>query len=295
MIIEKRGIKPSLLSETFVDTHTLIGIGSEGCVHKFCLTIRDMLELGEHSAGQLTYRLITPRVPANYTDIVIQNIQTAVTNLRIQSIIINDYGILFRLMREKLEGIQLILGRTLIRSLEYVPWHKYILRNEDAATQEHLLRPSILHSDKVALFKQYNIGAVELCATPLVGDSIELLREHGILSYVHYDSIIATIGRSCPVVRMHRSKIGTCHNLCDTALNVALNRVWGVSQSLYQSPSPAASNITPAYICLGNVIYYKGMNEDSFPFEKGAGIIFDYRITAAESVNNAVQKWTIRE
>lgn len=290
MVIEKRRVPISKLNQSYTNG-IVLGIGSEGCVHKFLFETNKLFErVGEDkSLLDLKYRIVSPRIPLKYMDQVLIAIRKMILTLDIDSIITNDYGLMYRL--RKMENIEtpIILGRTLIRSIEYVPWHDYILRDEEKNIRDAILLPNIIHTEKIILFKNYNVKGVELCATKNNAQSIKLLKKEGIASYIHYNSIIATVGRTCPTMRMEQRKIGDCQELCDHVLDVNLNRIWGINNLLYVEPTKESRKFIPPYKCIGNILYYDSNIDKSFPFAECDGLIFDYGFNTEINIESAIE------
>lgn len=291
MIREVRGISPKLLHEiSNYDEDIIIGIGSEGCVCKFCSIMDELLQIQHKEDELLKYkiRIITPRVPEKYSDRVIKCISDAIMKFNIDSVVINDYGILYGIKNMIKKEIPLIIGRTLMRSLEYVPWSAYMLRHEEEEVKKNLLIPNILHSSKLELFKKFNIVGTELCATMEASTYIDVLQKKGIKVFVHYNTIIGSLGRTCPVVRINNAKIGECVDLCDSYLEVELNKSWGANKSINQDRN---LDIIPKYQCVGNAVYYY-KNDNEFQYEICDGVIYD-NILNKNEVNNMFCKKVI--
>lgn len=291
MVIEKRRVPISKLKRNYVNG-IVLGIGSEGCVHKFLFEVNKLLEIvtENKSLSDLKYRIVTPRVPTKYMDRVAIAIKKMISTLEIDTIVINDYGVMYRLCKVENIRTPVILGRTLIRSVEYVPWHNYILRDEEEGVRDAILLPNIIHTEKIALFKDYNVKGVELCATKNNARSIKLLKKEGFATYIHYNSIIATIGRTCPVIRMEQKEVDTCQELCNHFLDVNLNKIWGANNLLYIEPTDDARRIIPPYKCIGNVIYYDSNIDEDFPFAECDGLIFDYGLDTEMNIESAICK-----
>lgn len=274
---EIRNISSKLIPQ-FVATHNeLLGVGSERCVHKFCSELKDLLALDRTNKkiGELNFRIVSPRVPEAYVDSVIKYMKEVNDKFNVESIVINDYGILNRLKHIKNFNLQLILGRTLIKSLEYVPWSDYILRNEDENVKRNLLLPNIYHLSKLELFSKFNVEGVELCATPSTEASIIWLKEKGMKVFVHFNTVIAAIGRTCPTARIYKAKIDKCINMCDKDLTLKLKENWG-------SNCVVKTDIVPTYHCIGNTVYYYKENNKLFPYELSDGVIYDYILNMNE-------------
>ncbi len=272
MNIEIRGIEPKAMVDRPLNGE-VIGIGSEGCVNKFCYYMKELITLsgtkGKYKDHKI--RLVSPRVPEAFTDIVTEYVKSAVETFNIESIVINDYGLLSRLHNEGVRKTPFILGRTLVRSLEYAPWSEYIVRFEEDEVQKNLLIPSIFHSAKLELLNKYNVVGTELCPTRTVGEFIPALKSKGLKVYMHYNTVIASMGRTCPVVRILGAKVGECMHLCDSSVDVKISKGWGLKQTADNSN---ITGIAPLYKCVGNAVYYL-VNSSHTPFELCDSVIFD--------------------
>lgn len=280
MINELRGISINKVLKENLLENEIIGVGSEGCVHELCVKAEEMIEYKNafEKVENFHIRIITPRIPEEYMNKVVGYIEKLFTCFKVNSIIINDYGLLHRISKMNSFEIPIILGRTLIRTLSYVPWHSYILRGESEEKKSNLLQPNILHLEKLELYKKYNVAGVELCATTNNIDTIKVLKENSIMTFVNFDNIIATIGRTCPVARMLNEEVKQCKQLCRSALNVEFVKSQGIINTA-KYETKISDEIVPRFLNLGSVVYHKKCIDKEFPYELSDGVIFDYRLS----------------
>lgn len=72
-------------------------------------------------------------------DRVLDKIKEFIKVFNVESIVVNDYGLLYRI--SKTEGLisEIILGRTLIRTIEDTPWYRLIVESEQEEVKIVLL------------------------------------------------------------------------------------------------------------------------------------------------------------
>lgn len=272
MINELRYINEEELEKAEIYAGEVIGVGSEGCVHDFYNKINSFIAYKE-KFSKLQYRLITPRIPLKHMNRVLQIIDEFIKLFDVMAIVINDYGLLYQFNKLNNKHINIILGRTLIRTMADSPWYKLITENEKETIREEIVQPNILHFEKVELFKEYGVGGVELSPIKENQEAIIKLHDYDICSFVHFDSEIATIGRTCPFVRMLNKNTYECKQNCNKVINIEFQKSYGIV-------SPKDTNnkdsIFPHFFGVGNVIYHKKNIDPTFKYDVGDGIIFNY-------------------
>lgn len=283
MDIELRGVPINKINVEN-DQYSIIRVGTEGCVHKFCECLEALLN--SDCMNQIIH-LVSPRIPNKYMDRVIDYLEKVREQYNVESIVVNDYGLLYRMKTLGMKYQEIILGRTLVRSLAYTPWSNYIIRDEGDSIKENLLAANIFHKSKIEFFRQYNITGVELCSSPLLKETIEMVHENNIKAYVHLNTIIATIGRTCPIVRMKETSVGECQHLCNECYKVKLNKVWGVNKFMYQEPTQQIKDLIPDYLVKENVVYYKCNEMQSQ--ELADVCIIDYMLNKEEEIDSVNQ------
>lgn len=103
---------------------------------------------------------------------------------------------------------------------------------------------------------------------------------NNLISYVHYDNQIATIGRTCPRLRIIKSKAKGCTIDCDQAIQLEFFEPYGLSKLDFEK-----ANIYPLMYNINNVIYHRGNVYDKFDYQRSDGVIFDYRLNGAQEIN----------
>lgn len=285
MIIENRFIEIDELKKEKFDKNILVGIGSEGCVHAFCVSMDNYINYKNVENINFKFRIITPRIPNKYLDIVLKKIKQIVEKLEVESIVINDYGLLYNLYNSNIKKVDFILGRTLIRSLEYVPWAEYFLENEKKELKKNATTINMLHNSKLKLFKQFNIKGIEVCLTNGIYKDILMLKELGLKIYMHFNTIIGSIGRTCPLVRIFNDiEVGNCTSLCKSTLNIELSKMKSKNIMFYKKEE---LNIMPKCKAIGNVIYYYSNIKD-FPYKICDCVIFDNRLNHYSDMKNII-------
>lgn len=275
MINELRYIDEEALEKKELYVGEVIGVGSEGCVHDFYNKINSFIESkGKEKLNKLRYRLITPRIPLKHMNQVVKKIDEFIKIFDVMSIVINDYGLLYQFNKLNIKHINIILGRTLIRTMADNPWYKLITENEKEGIREEIVQPNILHFEKVELFKAYGVRGIELSPIKENREAIIKLHDYDIFSFVHFDSEIATIGRTCPYVRMLNKSTYECKENCNKVINIEFEKTYGIT------PARDTNNKKllkfPQFLGVGNVVFHRKNIDLAFPYEKSAGIIFNY-------------------
>lgn len=270
------------------NSEIVLGIGTEGCINKFNHITKKIINFKNECGFPLQnpVKIILPKITEYYNQNTFRLVKEAADTYDIEEIVINDFGSLFKINKEFPDRFKIIIGRTLIRCLEYVPWIDHLISPvEDPALIENIRMPTILHKAKIELFKKWNVYGVELNPTTAVFKYFDQIKSTGFKIYMHKNSFIAAIGRTCPVVRYNKKKPIGCHNLCDTLINAEINKIWGVEQTtFFETPIPKTVQQFPVYQCYGNIVFYQN-NMNNFPFEKCDGIIINCKLSDPDNMS----------
>lgn len=289
MINELRGVALDAVKEIELYEGEIVSVGSEGCVHDCIRKFLHLLELnGKEILNGIPFRIVTPRIPEKYMASMSNLLSEITTRIRVESIIINDYGLLYYLSKNCILCGDIILGRTLIRTLADVPWYNLFLEPESTEIRKSMLQANIMHLEKIELFKKYNVKGVELSPVKVNESIIENLHNMGLQCYVHYNNEMATIGRTCPRLRIKKSKAEKCAINCDEPIFLEFYQPY----SLSKLNSDIAGSY-PALYNVNNAIYHKGNVFDKFDYQRSDGVIFDYRLCTAEEINEERVKLTM--
>lgn len=281
MINELRGVSFEDLKQIELFEGEIIGVGSEGCVHDCMRKVSQLMGVVEKKLShEISYRIVTPRIPEKYMVSMLNLLSEIASQVKINSIVVNDYGLLYYLNKNCIMYGDIILGRTLIRTLADVPWNNLFLETESLEMRESMLQANIMHLEKIELFKKCNVKGVELSPVKVNENIMANLQKMGLQCYVHYNSEIATIGRTCPRLRMRKSKAEGCVLDCDESIELEFSQPY----SLTKIDSKSAS-VYPVLYNINNAIYHKGNVFDNFDYLRSNGIIFDYRLCASKDIN----------
>lgn len=286
MTNELRGVKLDEVNRIELYEGEVVSVGSEGCVHDCIRKFLHLLDLaGKEFLNKICFRIVTPRIPEKYMASMLNLLSEIVARVHVNSIIINDYGLLYYLSKNHLSYGDIILGRTLIRTLADVPWHNLFLDAENFELRESMLQSNIMHLEKVELFKKYNVTGVELSPVKVNENIMSSLHNVGLKCYVHYNSEIATIGRTCPRLRVKKRKAERCDINCDGSILLEFHEPYSLSKV-----DANGSKLYPTLYNINNVIYHKGNVFDAFEYQRSDGVIFDYRICDAKVINEERKK-----
>lgn len=260
------------LEKILVQSNIIFEIGSESCSIKFCNEIQTFIENSELCLGK-KFRIVSPKVPQAYIEPVVKCILQVIDRLDIETIIINDYGILYELRKAGVKK-KFIFGRLLVRSQEYE--HNYLkridpLENEDVL--ESWLNPNILHKSKLEFLKLMNFTGVELSPSDSVKNLLLNIKEFDFDVYVHYNSMVGATGRACVCAKHSHIKPENCSELCETKYNLQLSRMYGN----FSTPTQEEINMFSRNVVIGNIVYFVNEVKD-FPFDKCRDVIIDTRI-----------------
>jgi len=278
---ELRGIALDKLNQMKLHEGEIVGVGSEGCAHDCIRKLQQLLNMAEKEfLKKISFRIVTPRVPEKCMVSILNLLFEIAKRVKVDSIIINDYGLLYYLDNHYLPLSNIILGRTLIRTLADVPWYNLFVETESLETRKSMVQANIMHLEKIELFKKYNVQGVELCPVKANENIIADLQKTGMQCYVHYNNEIATIGRTCPRLRVNKSKAEECAIDCDEAIKIEFFQPYGLSKL-----DSEIANIYPLMYNINNVIYHSGNVYDKFNYQRSDGIIFDYRFNVAQEID----------
>lgn len=254
----------------------ILGIGSEGCVHSFYTKIDKFIGNKDKVDRRYSFRIITPRVPLKHMDRVLDKIKEFIKVFNVESIVVNDYGLLYRI--SKTEGLisEIILGRTLIRTIEDTPWYRLIVESEQEEVKNSIIKPNILHLQKLELFNIYNIKGVEL--SPVKGniEALKKLKMYGIKAFIHYKNELATIGRTCPLMRALEKDTYECKKDCNNIVNIQFKKGYGIMDE----KKIQDEEVVPDFWGIENAFYHKFNIDEKFDYDKCDGVIYNYLLDA---------------
>ena len=288
MINELRGVNLDELKQIELFEGEIIGVGSEGCVHDCIRKVLQLMNIaGKQFLNEISFRIVTPRIPEKCMATMLNLLSEIASRVKVESIVINDYGLLYYLCKNHLLFGDIILGRTLIRTLADVPWNNLFWEAESLEMRESMLQANIMHLEKIELFKKYNVKGVELSPVKVNENIIANLQNMGLQCYVHYNNEIATIGRTCPRLRIKKSKAEGCVLDCDKSIELEFSQPYSLTKL-----DSKISSIYPILYNINNVIYHRGNVFDKFDYQKSDGVIFDYRLCAEREINESRLKIT---
>jgi hypothetical protein len=130
-----------------------------------------------------------------------------------------------------------------------------------------------MHKSKLDFYRDYNVTGFELCPQPKLLDAITYLKSYGFTAHIHFDTVLASIGRTCPFTRLHSISAKECGRLCRNTLSLELQETYGSHGLLYQPPSAETKDVVPVYLVKENAVFYRtteyhdNFGEDSIIFD----------------------------
>ncbi len=167
----------------------VIAVGSEQCSIDF-LKSTERLDKG-------TLTLITPKTDDMHFDGIITRIVDVNNRCNLDSIVINDWGVLECLNEI---GIQTkyTIGRVLLGSFGYKESvGDFIHPEENKENVMNILAPSALHKSKIDLFRKYNATAVEVNMLENDKEYTEMLKSYGMNVHAHFDVVLSALSKVC--------------------------------------------------------------------------------------------------
>ncbi len=223
------------------------------------------------------FKIIIPRVQQRYYHEVILKIKEFMDyNLEF---VINDFGIINYLVDSNI-SVKVILGRTLTKSLLYVPWNEYITLKESEDNKNNIMQFNIYDDIKIIEYKKLGIQGFEI--SNLESSKIENLKF--IIDYIlnqdmeigiHMDNIIQTIGRSCPTLKALKENLrhDVCNNYCGKRIDIHPNKIFNGLNGLYEDFD---KNFSFKYYIIENIVYREVFNNVDLHNEKYECISFIY-------------------
>lgn len=246
-------------------------VGTEGCVESFVYNVKCFFE---QEYNKVDIIIVTPRVSEAYSAVVEELVIELYQRYNVLYMVVNDYGFLFQIQKYNWKNI--ILGRTLIRSLSFTPWHKQIVADENETMKQNIMGYNIVHRSKIKLFLDMGVVGVELCQNPYLDETVRFLHENGIKTWLHYNTIIGAIGRTCIYKRHYNAYQKNCCELCANKLEFKISKVWTGRSTEEIDQELMGIDTIPPYFCKENVVYY--VVDDTYIPKEIDALIYDCEI-----------------
>lgn len=247
----------NLIMEMAID---IVGVGDEGCVLKLPL-YNKALELKKSIlANGFKFRYITPKIPEEHFESVLETIKLLVEDGRNFYLTVNDIGLLDACNERNILPNHVTIGRSLSRSFEDCPWYKHILRNEDKFMKKAILQNNMAHKIKINFFKKYNVKSIESNILENQKEAFKNIKNNGLDIDVHYEFIAIAFSRVCQTAKYLKASIPECSQACKSKIDIELKKVWyrkNGKDPCNQKLSEELKKINPCFSLLGNVLYRK--------------------------------------
>ncbi|MCP3944373.1 MAG: hypothetical protein GY710_23245 [Desulfobacteraceae bacterium] len=182
------------------------------------------------------WRLIIPKLPEKYLNIVAQRIISLAEYKIPFELTINDYGFLYFLQnRKNLLQKNIRLGRGLVRSFSFAPWADYLLRDECKKVQTAFTYINMKDQVKLDYLKSLGVKGFEVSdyfALPAMAGFFE---QAGFQLAVHQNSIFVSVGRQCAYARHYQLLPGQCGYLCNKVIHLQMHKRWNHRTALYET------------------------------------------------------------
>ena len=229
-----------------------LAIGSEQCSIHF---------LEETSSLLLPKRftLVTPKTDVIHFEAVVRRIDELCTKFEIESIVVNDWGILQWIYDNGYVN-NIIAGRVLFGSYGYKEsLTEFIHPDEREDIVKNITAPSAIHRSKVKLLERYGVKAVEVCWSEKEDVFIPILKVYGIRVHLHLGTFLAALSKTCyKTLRLEDGRVG-CSIECNYADLLKLEYIDGYNpldkNSISEKDYMTLLASFKDYYLMGNAIY----------------------------------------
>jgi hypothetical protein len=210
-------------SDEFIEEAAIISFGSESCTRALPNLVDFDKAIDKIRRSGKAPKLVTPRVSQRDLESITLLLDHIVEKKMPIDIVINDWGILFYCLRHK-DIFRSYLGRQLCRSLVDSPWVDNILRNEDPQIHELLEKHPFDDSNKLKLFKDWELKGIELNQVHGIEQSIFNIHSAGIKIFIHKDNYLLTAGKVCLAKKICGNK--ECKYICNIEFELEPTGKW---------------------------------------------------------------------
>lgn len=253
--------KPDALNTMYYqDKNYLMAIGSEHCCVHF---------LRNTTPGMMPkkFTLVTPKTDTIHFNAVVNRIIKLCDDCEVDSIVINDWGILQYLYESGI-SIQLTIGRVLLGSFGYKEsMEGFIHKEEREGVVKNFLAPSVIHKSKIELFKKYRVTAVEVCLCENEENYMNQLKKYGMQIHLHVGTYLAALSKTCYKTIRKNAEDVSCNYGCNVADMLKLEYIDGYNplahNSTYEDDYEKIISSFRNYYLVGNAVYRKSEKKSS--------------------------------
>jgi hypothetical protein len=242
------------LPNAFWNDFEVIGLGHIGCFHKMSLLTEYHLQRIYNLQKEIKIEL--PIIYENQMQSALHKLHSWMTYP--VSLVINDYGMLFELKKLGItENVPIYLGRNLISSFFNCPWYGNILIEEEIDVKEMWNQVNVDNEEMIQFLKENKVVGIDIDISPYMEKSILELRNRGFEVNAFVQNPIASISRSCHIVRNLNEKIGSCQHLCNKPVQLQPMESWNRFDDAYKRISKTTREEIGQLLAYGNVVVSK--------------------------------------
>ena len=194
--------------EFLQDNDYVYAIGSEQCCVSF-LRETNLCEIPRR------FTLVTPKTDVFHFKAVMDRICKLCKDNEIDSIVVNDLGIM-HCLRDLGNTIELTVGRVLLGSFGYKEsLESFIHPDEKTDVVNNAIAPCVIHKSKIDLFDKYNITSAEVCICENEKNYMSLLKNYGIKIHLHLGTILSALSKTCFKLSSNDNGTLSCNYECD--------------------------------------------------------------------------------
>lgn len=239
-----------------IPLNSVRAVGAEQCCVLFLHETQRFLTENDVFPNKIT--LVTPKTNEIFFKSVVERIEELISRYEIDSIVVNDFGIL-KYLRDIKNTIDITIGRILLGSFGYRDtMDGFIHPEESDEVVKNVLAPSILHRDKIELFLKYNVKAVEICHTPFERLYMELLKKYPVNIHLHYGTHLVALSKACYRTTWNGSS-SMCGVQCKEVERLKLAHISGYNpldkHSMSEETFLTKQRAFPELFLAGNAVY----------------------------------------
>lgn len=199
-----------------------ISVGDEGCIWKLPETSELKILADKILSKGYSFKFITPRVPQEHFETVINIIKFLSEQTKKYTLVINDFGVLEYAYENHFlpEGIS--IGRSISRSVEECPWYEDVIKNEGEKFKIDLSTNNFTDNEKIDLFRDYGVDEIESSLLPQSHYGYEWIKEKGWKVNAHVGNVTVAYSRNCQYAKFKKLSIGRCSDDCNDKVNIKM-------------------------------------------------------------------------
>lgn len=213
MILELRIQTLEDLSSVDISPFQVVSLGDEGCLWHLPPEGERKTWIDAILSQNAGIRFVFPKVEEKYMEYVCRYTEKLVDEFPEVILTLNDLGHIYQ-MKELLCRKSFTIGRLLSTSMENLVWAEIFLDGEEGWVKEVLTQNNLNSDLKISFFKNLGAEGMESNLLPFQEKCFSSIREKGLKILAHYNNILLSLSRFCPLKRYVGKKPPGCAKEC---------------------------------------------------------------------------------